>query len=167
MKRLGREAERGSLGSDPDRAAGRAGAGGSTDHRASPTMGYTRPRRVHADELGDTFAKTWSTGSGAARQPRPVPHGWPIGPDAEQVENSSSGVDGARAGRSATIVQAERRRPAALVLRRGLVPGAVVELDAAEPAAGRLRIRRRRREVDRRRAAAGLFVRPTAVGGAS
>jgi Mn-dependent DtxR family transcriptional regulator len=136
-------------------------------------MGYTAAEaHVHADELGDTFTEDMVDRiQERLGNPDRCPHGWPIEPDAERVENLElEPLTALEPGGSATIVRLAEHDGDLLhwFYDEGLVPGATVELDAAEPAAGQLRIRLNGGEKSiGERAAAGLFVRPTAVGGAA
>ena len=91
---------------------------------------------------------------------------WPIDTAAEQAENAQlTPLLGMQAGTRATIVRIAEHDGDLLhwFYEQGLVPGAHVELSAAEPAAGQFRVR-----VDGdekaigEKAAAGLFVRPAA-----
>ncbi len=132
-------------------------------------MGYTAAEaHVHADELGDTFTDDMVERiEERLGNPERCPHGWPIDTDVEQAENreleplSALEPGGSRHDRPP---RRARRRPAALVLRRGPRPRREVELDAAEPAAGQFRVRLNGDEKSiGEKAAAGLFVRPTAV----
>jgi DtxR family Mn-dependent transcriptional regulator len=97
-------------------------------------MGYTAAEaHVHADELGDTFSDDMVERIRCASEPR-TPS--PRLADRHRVRadrelRAGSPVD-LELGARATIGRA-RRRPAALVLRRGPVPGATVELESAEP----------------------------------
>src|SRR5262249_54185792 len=128
-------------------------------------MGYTAAEaHVHADELGDTF-----TDDMIARiderlgHPDRCPHGWPVDTDAEQEENRELvPLAELEPGRRATIVRLAEHDGDLLhwFYDEGLVPGAELELRAAQPAAGQFTV-----ELDGseraigERAAAGLFVR--------
>src|SRR5579862_4072498 len=129
-------------------------------------MGYTAAEaHVHADELGDTFSddmveRIWER----LGNPERCPHGWPVDPDVEQAENAElEPLSALQAGERATIVRLAEHDGELLhwFYDEGLVPGAHIELAAAEPAAGQFRVR-----VDGgekaigEKAAAGLFVRP-------
>jgi DtxR family Mn-dependent transcriptional regulator len=129
-------------------------------------MGYTAAEaHVHADELGDTFSEDMVERiQQRLGNPDRCPHGWPIETTFEQSENLELAPLSAIApGSGATIVRLAEHDGALLhwFYDEGLVPGTRVEVDAAEPAAGQLRVR-----VDGTqksigdRAAAGLFVRP-------
>jgi DtxR family transcriptional regulator, Mn-dependent transcriptional regulator len=131
-------------------------------------MGYTAAEaHVHADELGDTF-----TDDMVARiderlgHPDRCPHGWPVDTAFEQTENQDleplSALD---PGASATIVRLAEHDGDLLhwFYDEGLVPGAELELTAAEPAAGQFRVRLGGAEkAIGEKAAAGLFVRRAA-----
>ena len=132
-------------------------------------MGYTAAEaHVHADELGDTFSDDMVERIDVKLgHPDRCPHGWPIDPDVEQAENHEleplSALDAGRA-RDDRAPRRARRRPAALVLRRGARPRrraraargragrgpAPRPLDGGEKAIGE-------------KAAAGLFVAPLAA----
>ena len=129
-------------------------------------MGYTAAEaHVHADELGDTF-----TDDMVARideklgHPDRCPHGWPVDPDFEQEENRElAPLADLEAPAQATIVRLAEHDGELLhwFYDEGLVPGAAIELKAAQPAAGQFTVR-----IDGsdkaigEKAAAGLFVRP-------
>jgi DtxR family Mn-dependent transcriptional regulator len=131
-------------------------------------MGYTAAEsHVHADELGDTFTEDM-----VARiderlgHPERCPHGWPVDTDAEQAENLElEPLSALEPGTNATIVRLAEHDGALLhwFYDEGFVPGARIQVAAAEPAAGQFRVR-----VDGdekaigEKAAAGLFVRPAA-----
>ena len=128
-------------------------------------MGYTAAEaHVHADELGGTFTDDMVERiDEKLGHPERCPHGWPVDPDVEQAENRElAAALGARArpARDDRPPRRARRRPAALVLRRGPRPRHGVELRAAEPAAGQFRVTStaaRRRSA--RRPPTALFVR--------
>ena len=112
-------------------------------------MGYTAAEaHVHADELGDTFSDEMVERiEEKLGNPERCPHGWPVDPAFEQIENQElaplAGDD--RPARGA------RRRPPALVLRRG--PDARHAARAEGGAAGCGPVHgahRRHREGDRR-----------------
>ncbi len=128
-------------------------------------MGYTPSEsHVHADELGDTFTDDMIQRiEEKLGHPDRCPHGWPIDVEAEQVENKElSSLAEVGAGTDAVIVRLAEHDGELLhwFYDEGLVPGAKVTVEAAEPAAGQLRVR-----VDgapkaiAEKAAAGLFVR--------
>jgi DtxR family Mn-dependent transcriptional regulator len=129
-------------------------------------MGYTAAEaHVHADELGDTFSEDMVERiQERLGNPDRCPHGWPIETTFEQAENLElEPLSAIAPGSGATIVRLAEHDGDLLhwFYDEGLVPGTRVEVDAAEPAAGQLRVR-----VDGTqksigdRAAAGLFVRP-------
>ena len=109
-------------------------------------MGYTAAEsHVHADELGDTFTDEMIERiNERLGRPDRCPHGWPVDTEVEQRENARARrarrararhAGGDRAARRA------RRRPPALVLRRGLRARAPsVEVRDAQPAAGQLKV---------------------------
>ena len=129
-------------------------------------MGYTAAEaHVHADELGDTFSEDM-----VARieqrlgRPERCPHGWPVDTAVEQAENRelkplAELEDGARA----TIVRLAEHDGELLhwFYEQGLVPGAEIEVRAAQHAAGQFAVRLDGGErAIGEKAAAGLFVRP-------
>ena len=88
-------------------------------------MGYTASEsHVHADEMGDTFTDDMIERI-FERLGRPdrCPHGWPVSTELEQTENEGlvalAELDAGPARRDRAPRRA-RRRPAPLVLRRGL-----------------------------------------------
>jgi DtxR family Mn-dependent transcriptional regulator len=131
-------------------------------------MGYTAAEaHVHADELGDTFSDEMveriETKLG---NPDRCPHGWPVDPEFEQTENQElAPLADLEAPAHATIVRLAEHDGELLhwFYDEGLIPGTEIELRAAQPAAGQFTVR-----VDGgekaigEKAAAGLFVRPTA-----
>ena len=129
-------------------------------------MGYTAAEaHVHADELGATFTDDMIERiEERLGHPNRCPHGWPIEPKVEQAENREleplSALD---VGASATIVRLAEHDGDLLhwFYDEGLVPGASVELRAAQPAAGQFRVAVNGTEMAiGEKAAAGLFVRP-------
>jgi DtxR family Mn-dependent transcriptional regulator len=129
-------------------------------------MGYTAAEaHVHADELGDTFSDDMVERiSERLGNPDRCPHGWPVDTEFEQAENQELEPLSALApGEHATIVRLAEHDGALLhwFYDEGLVPGAAIELSAAEPAAGQLRVRVGGGEkAIADKAADGLFVRP-------
>jgi DtxR family transcriptional regulator, Mn-dependent transcriptional regulator len=119
---------------------------------------------VHADDLGDTFSDEMverirvRLGS-----PDRCPHGWPIDTEFEQEENRElESLSHLAPGTRATIVRLAEHDGDLLhwFYDEGLVPGATLELESVQPAAGQLRVRLEdgtRTVADK--AAAGLFVR--------
>jgi Mn-dependent DtxR family transcriptional regulator len=129
-------------------------------------MGYTAAEaHVHADELGGTFSDEMIERiDEKLGHPDRCPHGWPVDPDVEQLENRELEPLAALApGTTATVVRLAEHDGDLLhwFYDEGLAPGTTLELRAAEPAAGQLRV-----TVDGveksigEKAAAGLFVRP-------
>jgi DtxR family Mn-dependent transcriptional regulator len=131
-------------------------------------MGYTAAEsHVHADELGDTFTDDMIERiDQRLGHPQRCPHGWPVDTDFEQAENSElSPLSAIEPGSGATIVRLAEHDGDLLhwFYDEGFVPGASVEVEAAEPAAGQLRVRLDGDEkAIGEKAAAGLFVRPSA-----
>ena len=129
-------------------------------------MGYTAAEaHVHADELGDTFSDDMVDRiAEKLGQPERCPHGWPVDPEFEQRENDElAPLANLTPGTKATIVRLAEHDGDLLhwFYEEGFVPGARVQLDAAEPAAGQFRIRVGDAEkAIGEKAAAGLFVRP-------
>jgi DtxR family Mn-dependent transcriptional regulator len=129
-------------------------------------MGYTAAEaHVHADELGGTFSDEMVERiDEKLGHPQRCPHGWPVDPDFEQAENRElEPLSALTPGTSATIVRLAEHDGDLLhwFYDEGLSPGTKIELRAAEPAAGQLRV-----SVDGvekaigDKAAAGLFVKP-------
>ena len=132
-------------------------------------MGYTAAEaHVHADELGDTF-----TDDMIARieerlgHPERCPHGWPVDTEAEQAENHElEPLSALSPGERATIVRLAEHDGDLLhwFYDEGLIPGAEIELRAAQPAAGQFSVRLNGHERSiGEKAAEGLFVRPAAA----
>jgi DtxR family Mn-dependent transcriptional regulator len=128
-------------------------------------MGYTAAEaHVHADELGGTFSDDMVERiEERLGRPERCPHGWPIDPDFEQAENRElEPLSALEPGSRATVVRLAEHDGDLLhwFYDEGLVPGAALELRAAEPAAGQFRV-----AVDGdekaigEKAADGLFVR--------
>jgi DtxR family Mn-dependent transcriptional regulator len=130
-------------------------------------MGYTPAEaHVHADALGDTFSDEMVERiEERLGHPDRCPHGWPVDTDFEQRENLElEPLSTLAPGRAATIVRLAEHDGELLhwFYDEGLVPGAEIELRAAEPAAGQFRVRLAGAEkAIGEKAAAGLFVRPT------
>jgi DtxR family transcriptional regulator, Mn-dependent transcriptional regulator len=131
-------------------------------------MGYTAAEaHVHADELGGTFTDDMVERIEVKLgHPDRCPHGWPVDPDVEQAENREleplSELD---PGARATIVRLAEHDGDLLhwFYDHGLTPGTEVELHAAEPAAGQLRVSIAGSETSiGEKAAAGLFVKRAA-----
>jgi DtxR family Mn-dependent transcriptional regulator len=129
-------------------------------------MGYTAAEaHVHADELGETFSDDMVERiSARLGHPDRCPHGWPVDTGVEQAENLElEPLSALEPGATATIVRLAEHDGELLhwFYDEGLVPGAAIELRAAEPAAGQFRIRLAGAEkAIGAKAAAGLFVRP-------
>ena len=128
-------------------------------------MGYTAAEaHVHADELGGTFTDEMIERiDEKLGHPERCPHGWPVDPDVEQAENRElEALSDMPPGATATIVRLAEHDGELLhwFYDEGLVPGEVVELRAAEPAAGQFRVVVGGVEkAIGERAAGGLFVR--------
>src|SRR3982751_2310183 len=108
-------------------------------------MGYTGyEAHERADELGDTFSDEMVERiDDKLGHPDRCPHGWPVDPDVEQEENRElEPLSDLSEGDTATIVRLAEHDGELLhwFYDEGLVPGAVVELRAAEPAAGQFRV---------------------------
>jgi Mn-dependent DtxR family transcriptional regulator len=128
-------------------------------------MGYTAAEaHVHADELGESFSDDMIERiDEKLGHPQRCPHGWPVDTDFEQQENPElAPLSTLDAGDRATIVRLAEHDGELLhwFYDHGLVPGAELEVRAAQPAAGQLTVSLNgdEREVGER-AAAGLFVR--------
>ena len=131
-------------------------------------MGYTGyEAHERADELGDTFDDEM-----VARMheklgyPDRCPHGWPVEPDVEQAENADlAPLASLSAGDGATIVRLAEHDGDLLhwFYDQELVPGTELVVESAEPAADQfvVRVGREKRAISEK-AAAGLFVRPSA-----
>ena len=129
-------------------------------------MGYTGyEAHERADELGDTFSDEMVERiDEKLGHPERCPHGWPVDPDVEQEENAVlAPLAALKPGTHATIVRLAEHDGELLhwFYDEGFVPGASVEVEAAEPAAGQFRVRL---DGDAKavseKAAAGLFVKP-------
>jgi DtxR family Mn-dependent transcriptional regulator len=131
-------------------------------------MGYTAAEaHVHADELGDTFTEEMIERiDEKLGHPQRCPHGWPVDTDFEQAENADlAPLSAIEPGSGATIVRLAEHDGDLLhwFYDEGFVPGASVQIEAAEPAAGQFRVRLDGDEkAIGEKAAAGLFVRPAA-----
>jgi DtxR family Mn-dependent transcriptional regulator len=128
-------------------------------------MGYTAAEaHVHADELGDTFTDEMI---GRIEEklgyPDRCPHGWPVDTEVEQAENRELvALADLEPGSHATIVRLAEHDGDLLhwFYDEGFVPGAEVELRAAQPAAGQFTVVLADGErAIGERAAAGLFVK--------
>jgi DtxR family Mn-dependent transcriptional regulator len=131
-------------------------------------MGYSAAEaHVHADELGDTLSDDMVERiDRRLGNPERCPHGWPVDPVAEQEENRElAPLSDLGPGARATIVRLAEHDGDLLhwFYDQGLVPGSEIEVRETQPAAGQLTVRLD--GSDRaigEKAAAGLFVRPTA-----
>jgi DtxR family Mn-dependent transcriptional regulator len=130
-------------------------------------MGYTAAEaHEQADLLGNTF--TDEMVDRIAKQlgePDRCPHGWPVDTAFEQAENRElQPLADLEPGAKAEIVRLAEHDGSLLhwYYAEGLVPGAKIELRAAEPAAGQftLKVNGDERAIGEK-AAAGLFVRPS------
>jgi DtxR family transcriptional regulator, Mn-dependent transcriptional regulator len=128
-------------------------------------MGYTAAEsHVHADELGDTFTDDMVERI-AARLGNPdrCPHGWPVDTQFEQEENLQLvPLSDLGAGARATIVRLAEHDGDLLhwFYEQGLEPGRELEVADAQGAELTVRLNGGDRSVGRK-AAAGLFVRPS------
>ena len=128
-------------------------------------MGYSGAEaHVHADELGDTFSDDMVERIRVRLgNPERCPHGWPIDTGLEQEENRElESLSDLAPGARATIVRLAEHDGDLLhwFYDEGLVPGATLELESVQPAAGQLRVRLEDGErTIADKAAAGLFVR--------
>src|SRR5215475_14128859 len=109
-------------------------------------MGYTAAEaHVHADELGDTFNDDMVERiRERLGNPERCPHGWPIDTAFEQEENNElESLADLAPGHRATIVRLAEHDGELLhwFYDEGLVPGATLELESVESAAGQLRVR--------------------------
>jgi DtxR family Mn-dependent transcriptional regulator len=131
-------------------------------------MGYTAAEaHIHADELGDTFSDEMVERiDEKLGRPERCPHGWPVNTEFEQAENLElAPLSALPPGAKATIVRLAEHDGELLhwFYDQGLVPGAEIELAAAEPAAGQFSIKiGGHKQAIGEKAAAGLFVRPAA-----
>ncbi len=131
-------------------------------------MGYTGAEaHERADELGDTFTDEMIERiDERLGRPERCPHGWPVDPQVEQAENADLSPLAALApGTSATIVRLAEHDGELLhwFYEQELVPGRELVLERSEPAAEQVVVRLAgdTRAISEK-AAAGLFVRPTA-----
>ena len=128
-------------------------------------MGYTAAEaHVHADELGDTFSEDMVNRiEEKLGHPERCPHGWPVDPAFEQRENKElSPLADLGLGTPAEIVRLAEHDGALLhwYYDEGFVPGARVELQEAQPAAGQFKLSLGGTErAIGEKAAAGLYVR--------
>jgi DtxR family Mn-dependent transcriptional regulator len=131
-------------------------------------LGYTAAEaHVHADELGDTFSDDMVDRiAKRLGNPDRCPHGWPVDTAFEQEENKElAPLADLGPGTRATIVRLAEHDGELLhwFYDQGLVPGAELEIEDAQPAAGQFTVRLNGDErAVSEKAAAGLFVRPAA-----
>lgn len=132
-------------------------------------MGYTPAEsHVHADDMGDAFTDEMVERLAVQLgHPDRCPHGWPVDPSHEQEENAAlTSLARIPAGTSATIVRLAEHDGDLLhwFYEQGLVPGTVLSVLRVDAAAGLLTVEIGGREhALSERAAAGLFVLPTAT----
>jgi DtxR family transcriptional regulator, Mn-dependent transcriptional regulator len=130
-------------------------------------MGYTGAEaHERADQLGDTFTDEMIDRiDDKLGHPDRCPHGWPVDPAVEQAENRDlSPLAALTPGTQATIVRLAEHDGDLLhwFYEQGLVPGARIDVRAAEPAADQFTVRLDGAErAISEKAAAGLFVRPS------
>ena len=132
-------------------------------------LGYTAAEaHEHADELGDTFSDEMIERiAERLGNPERCPHGWPVDTTFEQAENRElEPLADLEPGTRAEVVRLAEHDGDLLhwYYDAGLVPGTTIELREAAPEDGRFTVRL---DGDERalgeKAAAGLFVRPTAA----
>jgi DtxR family transcriptional regulator, Mn-dependent transcriptional regulator len=129
-------------------------------------MGYTGAEaHERADQLGDTFDDEMIERiDERLGHPQRCPHGWPVDPAFEQAENLELAPLAALGpGTRATIVRLAEHDGELLhwFYDQGLVPGQVIEIRSAEPAADQFTVTLDGAErAVSEKAAAGLFVRP-------
>ncbi|MFP5451194.1 MAG: metal-dependent transcriptional regulator [Thermoleophilia bacterium] len=132
-------------------------------------MGYTPAEsHVHADDMGDAFTDEMVERLAVQLgHPDRCPHGWPVDPSHEQEENAAlTSLARVPAGTGATIVRLAEHDGDLLhwFYEQGLVPGTVLSVLRVDAAAGLLTVEIGGREhALSERAAAGLFVLPTAA----
>jgi DtxR family Mn-dependent transcriptional regulator len=131
-------------------------------------MGYTASEsHVQADELGDTFTDDMIERiNERLGYPDRCPHGWPVEPDVEQAENAGLvSLADLPAGREGEIVRLAEHDGDLLhwFYDEGLVPGTIVAMREAQPAAGQLKVTVGGSERGiAEKAAQGLYVRVAA-----
>ncbi len=108
-------------------------------------MGYTASEsHVQADEMGDTFTDDMIERiNERLGYPDRCPHGWPVEPDAEQAENAGLvSLADLPVGREGEIVRLAEHDGDLLhwFYDEGLVPGTIVGMREAQPAAGQLKV---------------------------
>jgi DtxR family Mn-dependent transcriptional regulator len=128
-------------------------------------MGYTAAEsHVQADELGDTFSDDMIERiNERLGHPDRCPHGWPVEPNVEHVENEVLvSLAELEPGTTAEIVRLAEHDGELLhwFYDEGFAPGASVEMREAQPAAGQFKVAL---DGDERaiaeKAAVGLYVR--------
>jgi DtxR family Mn-dependent transcriptional regulator len=128
-------------------------------------MGYTAAEsHVQADELGDTFSDDMIERiNERLGRPDRCPHGWPVEPNVEHVENEVLvSLAELEPGTAAEIVRLAEHDGELLhwFYDEGFAPGASVEMREAQPAAGQFKVAL---DGDERaiaeKAALGLYVR--------
>jgi DtxR family Mn-dependent transcriptional regulator len=130
-------------------------------------MDYTAAEaHVHADEIGESFSDDMiERVAKKLGNPERCPHGWPVDPEFEQAENEElKPLAELEEGAKATIVRLAEHDGDLLhwFYDQGFEPGRKLQMTAAEPAAGRFRVKLgNRQETIAEKAAAGLFVRPS------
>jgi DtxR family Mn-dependent transcriptional regulator len=131
-------------------------------------MGYTAAEaHVYADDIGETFSDDMvERMEKKLGNPERCPHGWPVDPAFEQLENNElSALAELEPGQKATIVRLAEHDGDLLhwFYDEGFVPGTKLELREAQPAAGQFTVKVDGKEQSiAEKAAAGLFVRPAA-----
>jgi DtxR family transcriptional regulator, Mn-dependent transcriptional regulator len=129
-------------------------------------MDYTAAEaHIHADEIGESFSDDMiERVAKKLGNPERCPHGWPVDTKLEQAENEDlKSLAELEEGAEATIVRLAEHDGELLhwFYDEGFEPGRELEMTAAEPAAGRYRVKvGSREETLAEKAAAGLFVRP-------
>ena len=129
-------------------------------------MGYTAAEaHVHADELGDTFSDEMVERiEEKLGNPERCPHGWPVDPAFEQIENQElAPLADLEAPAQATIVRLAEHDGDLLhwFYDQDLVPGREIEVRETQPAAGQVTVKLNGHErAIGEKAADGLFVRP-------
>jgi DtxR family Mn-dependent transcriptional regulator len=129
-------------------------------------MDYTAAEaHIHADEIGESFSDDMiERVAKKLGNPERCPHGWPVDTKLEQAENEDlKSLAELEEGAEATIVRLAEHDGELLhwFYDEGFEPGRELEMTAAEPAAGRFRVKLEGREATiAEKAAAGLFVRP-------
>jgi DtxR family transcriptional regulator, Mn-dependent transcriptional regulator len=131
-------------------------------------MGYTAAEaHVYADEIGESFSDDMIERiDERLGHPERCPHGWPVNTDAEQAENRElAPLADLAPGTRAEIVRLAEHDGELLhwFYDQGFVPGTELEVRETQPAAEQLTVRLNGDErTIAEKAAAGLFVRPTA-----